>query len=143
MRQNNKEKIIVYTYGVFDLFHRGHVELLKEAKALGDKLVVGVFSDEVAKSFKRESIISLADRIHMVEHCSFVDEVLVQNDLAPDNVLEKIKPHILAKGPGAGWEEGKEAPGEKIMKKIGGKVLMLPYHDGISTSDIIKRIKEN
>ncbi|MDP2669421.1 MAG: adenylyltransferase/cytidyltransferase family protein [bacterium] len=143
MKQNKKGKTIVYTYGVFDLFHRGHVELLKEAKALGDELVVGVFSDEVAESFKRKPAISLADRVHMVQHCLFVDKVVAQNDLAPDNNLKKIKPHVLAKGPGAGWEAGGEAPGAKTMQKIGGKVLMLSYHGGISTSEIIKRIKEN
>ena len=135
-----KNKITVYTYGVFDLFHRGHIELLEEAKALGDELVVGVFSDDVAASFKRKPVIGLEDRIHMLKHCVFVDKVFVQKDLSPDKILRKIKPHILAKGPGAGWETGKEVPGEKTIKKIGGKVVRLGYHDGISTSQIIKTI---
>lgn len=143
MRQNKKGKVIVYTYGVFDLFHKGHIELLKEAKALGDELVVGLFTDAVAESFKRKPVVCLEDRVHVVQHCVFVDKVIVQKELSPDKVLKKIKPHILAKGPGAGWETGMETPGEKTIKKLGGKVSRLGYHHGISTSEIIKKIKEN
>lgn len=133
---------IVYTYGVFDLFHRGHVELLKEAKALGDELIVGVFTDEVAESFKRKPVIGFEDRLHMVAHCKFVDRVVVQKELQPDRNLEEIKPHILAKGPGAGWGKEQELPGKATMHKLGGSIILLDYHEGISTSDIINRIEK-
>ncbi len=131
---------VVYTYGVFDLFHNGHVELLKEAKSLGDKLIVGVFTDEVAASFKRKPIISEKDRLAVIKALSFVDQAILQTELSPENNLLKHKPSILAKGPGAGWEEGKEPPGQQIMNKMGGKVVQLSYHPGISTSDIINKI---
>ncbi len=136
-----KELKVVYTYGVFDLFHRGHVDLLKDAKALGDKLVVGLFTDEVAESFKRKPVITLADRLHMLKHSIFVDEVVIQDELAPDSNLKKLKPHVLAKGPGAGWGDGETAPGEETMRVLGGEVVKLTYHDGISTSKIIEKIQ--
>ena len=141
----HKKKIekVAYTYGVFDLFHSGHIELLRDAKNLGDKLIVGLFTDEVVKNFKRKPIITLHHRIPMLKHCVFVDEVVIQDELEPDKNLAKYKPHILAKGPGAGWGEGSDViPGEKTMKKIGGVVIQLNYHDGISTSQIIKKIQE-
>ncbi|MBI2022990.1 adenylyltransferase/cytidyltransferase family protein [Candidatus Giovannonibacteria bacterium] len=141
-KQHKMKKTVVYTYGVFDLFHKGHVELLKEAKALGDELIVGLFTDEVAESFKRKPVISLKDRMHLIQHCVFVDKIVVQKELEPDKIIKKLKPHILAKGPGAGWEENEEIPGEKTMKKIGGKVHKLGYHHGISTSQIIKKIQD-
>ncbi len=143
MNGHTKNKVVVYTYGVFDLFHRGHVELLKEAKALGDELVVGVFTDEVAASFKRPPVVSFADRKHMVEHCIFVDRTVVQDELSPEKNIRAIQPQILAKGPGAGWEEGKIAPGQAAVEALGGKAVLLPYHDGISTSALIKKVHES
>jgi len=137
-----KQQKTVYTYGVFDLFHRGHIELLRDAKALGDKLMVGLFTDEVVKKFKREPIIPLDHRIPMLEHCVFVDKVVIQDELQPDKNIRTHKPHILAKGPGAGWGEGStEIPGAKTMNEIGGKVVVLEYHEGISTSQIINKIR--
>ncbi len=134
----------VYTYGVFDLFHSGHAELLKKAKGLGDHLVVGLFTDEVAASFKRQPVIPYEHRKAVLHHITFVDEVVPQDELLPHKNILKIKPHILAKGPGAGWEpKMKEAPGEEAIKAVGGKVVRLPYHEGISTSQIIKKIADN
>ncbi|OHA70657.1 MAG: hypothetical protein A3D64_01420 [Candidatus Wildermuthbacteria bacterium RIFCSPHIGHO2_02_FULL_49_9] len=136
------EQVIVYTYGVFDLLHVGHVQLLQEAKVLGDKLMVGVFTDEVSKSFKRMPIIPQEQRMEMLRALRFVDDVVLQHELAPDTNLKKYKPHILAKGPGANWEEGKTPPGAEVMAELGGKVVFLSYHEGISTSQIIKRCQD-
>lgn len=133
----------IYTYGVFDLLHVGHLQLLAEAKALGDKLIVGVFTDEVVQGFKRMPIISQEQRIEMVKALRFVDEVVSQDELAPDSNLKRYKPDILAKGPGANWEPGKEPPGSATMQELGGKVIMLNYHEGVSTSEIIKKCKES
>lgn len=133
----------VYTYGVFDLFHSGHAQLLKKAKKLGDHLVVGLFTDEVAAGFKRQPVIPYEHRRAVLSHITFVDEVIPQDELLPHKNIRKIKPHILAKGPGAGWEpEMKSAPGEEAIKAVGGKVVRLPYHEGISTSQIIKKITD-
>ena len=134
---------VVYTYGVFDLFHSGHVQLLKKAKKLGDHLIVGLFTDEVATGFKRAPVITYEHRKKVLEHLTMVDQVIAQKELQPDTNILKVVPHILAKGPGAGWGEGSTSiPGEKSIKKVGGKIVRLPYHHGISTSEIIKKIKE-
>lgn len=138
-----KNKKVVYTYGVFDLFHSGHLDLLKEAKELGDILIVGLFTDEVAESFKRKPVISLSHRIKVLENIKYVDKVIIQDELHPDKNILSLRPHILAKGPGAGWEDGKDAPGKVSTEKVGGKIVMLNYHHGISTSEIIKKIKES
>ncbi|PIR74179.1 MAG: D-glycero-beta-D-manno-heptose 1-phosphate adenylyltransferase [Candidatus Magasanikbacteria bacterium CG10_big_fil_rev_8_21_14_0_10_47_10] len=138
----NSEQKIVYTYGVFDMLHSGHVELLKEARALGDKLVVGIFTDEVAEEFKRRPIISQEQRLYVVEHLSCVDEVMIQDQLTPCKNIRLVKPHILAKGPGAGWGEGEETPGAGAIAEVGGVIVKLGYHDGISTSQIIKKIQD-
>lgn len=131
----------VYTYGVFDLFHGGHVDLLQEARSLGDRLVVGLFTDKVSTGFKREPIIPFSYRKKVLEKCIFVDKVITQKELQPDKNILKLKPQILAKGPGAGWEpKNKSTPGEDAIKRVGGKVVRLSYHKGISTSDIIKKI---
>lgn len=133
---------IVYTYGVFDLFHSGHVQLLKEAKALGDRLIVGIFTDEVAEGFKRRPVVPYEDRRTVVEALAFVDEVVMQDELRPDKNILLLKPHILAKGPGAGWDEREgKAPGTDAMESLGGQVIKLPYHHGISTSQIIEKLQ--
>lgn len=135
---------IVYTYGAFDLFHSGHVQLLKEARALGDTLIVGVFTDDVVEGFKRRPMISHDDRKAVIEALAFVDKVVTQDELHPGKNILLLKPHILAKGPGAGWEEGDEkAPGAEVMESIGGMVVKLSYHHGISTSQIIQKIQSS
>lgn len=134
-------KKIVYTYGVFDLFHSGHVELLKEARALGDKLIVGIFTDEVAEGFKRRPVISFEQRKTVVASNKFVDEVVTQDTLEPDANIARIRPAILAKGPGAGWGEGEKTPGEDAIRAVSGTVVKLNYHPGVSTSEIISKIK--
>lgn len=134
---------IVYTYGVFDLFHSGHVQLLREAKALGDSLIVGIFTDDVCEGFKRRPVVPWDDRKKVVEALAFVDDVVVQDTLSPDKNILLLQPHILAKGPGAGWEEGEEkVPGTAVMASLGGTVVKLPYHHGISTSQIIERLQQ-
>lgn len=135
---------IVYTYGVFDLFHSGHVQLLKEARALGDSLIVGIFTDEISASFKRRPVIPYEDRKAVVEALAFVDRVVEQDELHPGKNILRLRPHVLAKGPGAGWGEGEEkAPGMDVMESIGGIVVKLPYHHGISTSQIIEKLQKN
>ena len=143
MENTKLKEIIVYTYGAFDLLHVGHLQLLQEAKALGDKLIVGVFTDEVVEAFKRKPIIPQNQRMEMLKALRFVDEVVSQEELAPDTNLKKYKPDVLAKGPGASWEPGKEAPGTVTMKELGGELVFLNYHEGASTSDIIARCKES
>lgn len=134
--------MVVYTYGVFDLFHVGHLKLLREARALGGYLIVGVYTDAAAAQFKRPPIIPFEQRIELVRSIFEVNEAVQQYDFSPDKNLREIKPNILAKGPGAGWDEEGIVPGQQTMEELGGKVVRLPYHDGQSTSDIIHKIKK-
>ncbi|MHB8483457.1 MAG: adenylyltransferase/cytidyltransferase family protein [Nitrospiria bacterium] len=130
----------VLTFGVFDMLHVGHIELLKEAKALGDYLVVGVYTDEVAESFKRKPIISFAERIRMISELKIVDEVVPLITMSPELLISALGIRIVAKGPGAGW-------GEDTVNLVptfkGALSCLLPYHPGTSTSDIIRRCKES
>ncbi len=128
----------IYTYGVFDLLHYGHIRQLKAAKKLGDILIVGVFTDQVAKEFKRWPIISLADRMEMLEALVFVDEVVVQDTFSPLKNIGHYLPDIVAKGEGAGWKNG-NPPEELMARPI--SLRYLERTDGISTSEIIAKIK--
>lgn len=119
----------IYTYGVYDLFHAGHVRSLKDAKAAGDYLIVGIFRDKTAESFKRKPIIDEAQRMEVVKACKYVDEVVYQEELSPEATMKAVDADKIAKGPGAGFED----------LEIDGKVL-LEYNDINSTTSIIKKI---
>jgi ethanolamine-phosphate cytidylyltransferase len=82
-----KEKIIVYVDGVFDLFHAGHIQFLKKAKSLGTYLIVGVISDEACQSYKRKPIIDLNNRIIMVENIKIVDKVVTKSPLIFSTII--------------------------------------------------------
>jgi len=124
----------VYTYGVFDLLHPGHLALLEEAKSLGDCLIVGVLSDAAAESFKRRPIMDERERMRMVGALKCVDKVVMQGEYKPGKNIERYRPAILAKGPGAGWET-------KVPKFRKVQSVLLNYHEGVSTSQIIERCK--
>lgn len=133
----------VYTYGVFDLFHAGHVQLLREAAQLGDYLIVGLFPDKTAEEFKRKPIISYDQRLQVLRSLKVVNEVISQKDVSPvSNIYKIYDDHsmrsdslVVVKGPGAGWENQYQ----EIGKRVNVLTLLLPYHEGISTSEIIKK----
>jgi len=117
--------IKVLTYGVWDLLHCGHIRSLKKAKKLGH-LTVGVFSDKVAREFKREPIIPEDQRLEMIKELRCVDEAFILEGLVPDT----RRYDIVAKGPGAGFED----------RRFPIKKVLLKYHPINSTTDIIKKI---
>lgn len=138
----DKAGMIVYTYGVFDLFHVGHLKLLREARGLGGYLIVGVYTDAIAEGFKRRPVIPFEQRLEIVRSIFEVNEAIEQREFNPDANIRSIKPQILTKGPGAGWEPDADVvPGQEVIESMGGKVVRLDYHDGVSTSAIIERIK--
>jgi len=127
---------VVYTFGVFDLTHYGHLIALKKAKKMGDKLIIGVLTDEVAESFKRKPIISEQDRFRMIEELGLGD-VIYQKELSPSQqFLDDLGITIITKAEGAGWTD-ENVPEWKNIKSV-----LLPYTDGISTSEIIKRCRQ-
>jgi len=125
----SKDPIIIMTYGVFDLLHFGHIRSLRKAKELGDKLIVGVFSDRVAEGFKRKPIMTLKERMLNIQELGLADEIVIQDELEPFNNADKFGANIIAKGSGAGFENFKDS-----------RCVLLPYTEGISTSEIIERI---
>lgn len=132
-------KTIVFTNGCFDIFHYGHLHCLKEASKLGDILIVGVNSDESIKRIKgkKRPIINETERMLLVAGLPFVDYVVKFDEDTPLRLIEKIKPDILAKG---GDYDGKEIVGKDVVEQKNGKIVILPYFNGYSTSSIITKI---
>lgn len=130
----------VYVDMVGDLFHPGHVALLKAARDFGDWLIVGVLSDETASSYKRRPIMSLAERVAVIEACRYVDEVVPD---APYRVTaEFLDEHGIAV-----VVHGDDLSPEAMDEVFGavastGRLRLVTYTAGISTSDIILRVRD-
>lgn len=134
-----KGKRIVFTNGCFDLLHLGHVRYLEKAKSLGDILVVGINSDRSVQSLKgpERPILPEEERAEILSSLECVDYVTIFNELTPLELISSLQPHILAKG--GDWT--KEATvGKEVVEKSGGEVVILPFIEGASTSNIIETI---
>ncbi|MFW2373043.1 MAG: bifunctional D-glycero-beta-D-manno-heptose-7-phosphate kinase/D-glycero-beta-D-manno-heptose 1-phosphate adenylyltransferase HldE [Gammaproteobacteria bacterium] len=131
---------IVFTNGCFDILHAGHVKYLEEAKALGDRLIVAVNSDDSVKTLKGEMrpIIPLAQRMRLLSSLKFVDWVVPFNEETPEKLICKLLPDILTKG---GDYKAENIAGYDCIKKNNGETIILSFTDNISTSNIIKTIK--
>jgi cytidyltransferase-like protein len=130
----------VFIGGVWDLFHEGHLAILERAKALGTKLIVGVLTDKAASDYKSQPIIPFEARRRIVEALKCVDKTIMQNDRNSTADLEAagIQPHYLVHG-----DDWDQCPGEAYVRKHGGKLVYLPYTQGISTTEIRQRIIDN
>jgi cytidyltransferase-like protein len=130
----------IYVDLVGDLFHPGHVELLREARALGDRQVVGVLSDEVVARYKRRPIMTLDERVAVVRACRYVDEVV---PAAPDIVtMAFVRQHDIAlvvHGDDLTREASDAVYGEVAEA---GLLRLLPRTGGISTTRLIERVLE-
>jgi rfaE bifunctional protein nucleotidyltransferase chain/domain len=132
---------VVFTNGVFDLLHRGHVEYLEEARALGDRLVVGLNTDASVRRLKGASrpIMGEGDRAAVLGALSCVDLVILFEDDTPQRLIEAVRPHVLVKG---GDYALADIVGREFVEAHGGKVATVPLREGLSTSEIVKRIRE-
>ncbi len=132
---------IVFTNGVFDIIHRGHIEYLSEAKSYGDILVVGLNSDSSVKRIKGDNrpINNEDDRAFVLLNLKPVDYVVVFTEDTPYNLIKAIQPDVLVKG--GDWEV-KDIVGSDIVLNGGGKVFSLRFVDNYSTTGIIKKINE-
>lgn len=127
--------MIVFTNGCFDILHPGHIELLKQARALGDKLIVGINSDRSVRAIKGEGR-PLQDqdaRRAVLMGLESVDDVIVFDELTPERVIKEIQPDVLVKG--GDWQPD-EIIGADIVRAKGGKVVSIPLVEGFSTSAI-------
>lgn len=126
----------VFTNGGFDILHPGHVDLLKRARALGDRLVVGLNSDDSIRKTKGSGrpIVGQEARKAVLLGLESVDEVVIFDELTPQQIIEEIAPDILVKG--GDWPES-EIVGADFVRSRGGEVHSLPLLDGYSTTAIV------
>jgi len=132
------EEKVVFTNGVFDLIHVGHIYLLEEAKKLGDKLIIGLNSDKSATKIKRKPVNNEKDRKRVLESIKYVDKVIIFSETNPSTLIKKIKPNILLKG---GDYTRETVIGHKLVEKNGGSVVIIPTIVGNSTTKTIRKIK--
>ncbi len=132
---------VVFTNGCFDLLHRGHVDYLQAAARLGDKLVVGLNSDESVTRLKGSGrpLQTAADRLAILMALAVVDVVVVFNETTPRELIAVLLPDVLVKG---GDYRIEEIVGRETVLQNGGAVNLIPTIPGASTSGIIDRIKK-
>lgn len=133
-------KTLVFTNGVFDLLHVGHVRYLAAARALGDALVVAINSDRTVRELKGEGrpVINENERAEILAALRQVDYVSIFDDVSPRSLIAKLLPDVLVKGGDYGLDE---IHGREEVEAAGGRVVSLPFVQGASTSTIIDRMK--
>ena len=134
MHKREDEKTITgYTSGVYDLFHVGHLNLLKNAKGLCDKLIVGVTSDELVSYKNKKAVIPHAERMEIVRNIKFVDAVVPQNDMDKFKMWERLKYDVMFVGDDwfdtPKWKELDER-----FKSVDVKIIYFPYTKGVSST---------
>jgi D-glycero-beta-D-manno-heptose 1-phosphate adenylyltransferase len=139
-RQKSKSLKTVFTNGCFDILHPGHLQYLQQAKKLGDRLIVGLNSDESVKNLKGPGrpINSEQDRALMLLNTEPVDYVLIFNQPTPEETIRHLKPDVHVKG---GDYKLEELPEGKLVQDYGGKVVILPFRLGYSTTSIIQKMR--
>ena len=135
-------KVIGYTQGTYDMFHIGHLNLIKNAKRRCDYLIVGVNTDELVQSYKnKKPIVPLAERAEIVRAIKYVDEVIITNTLDKKVIWDKIRFDEIYIGDdwkgNARWEQtGKE------LAELGAKLVFLPYTKDTSSTMLREKLKE-
>lgn len=132
---------IVFTNGVFDLLHPGHIRYLQEARRLGDRLIVAVNSDRSVRALDKGADRPLnpeSERAEVVAALACVDAVVIFDEDTPHEIVRAVQPDILVKG--ADWGPD-NIVGRDIVEARGGKVVRLPVAEGYSTTKLIERIK--
>ena len=134
------KKIIGYTTGVFDLFHIGHLNMLRNAKSMCDELIVGVSSDELVKYKFKTPVIPFNERIEIVRSIKYVDVAVTQNDINKFLAWEKLKFDILFVGDDWYGEKNWKRYEEKL-KEIDVKIIFFPYTKGTSSTLLNETLK--
>ncbi|MCF0132363.1 MAG: adenylyltransferase/cytidyltransferase family protein [Blautia sp.] len=133
--------VIGYTAGVYDLFHIGHLNLLKNAKGMCDKLIVGVTTDDLVEYKGKRSMIPYEDRAEIVRSIKYVDAVIPQYNMDKVTTCKKIGASVLFVGDDwYGTDKWKQY--EEELARDGIKVVYFPYTKGISSTKITKALKE-
>jgi rfaE bifunctional protein nucleotidyltransferase chain/domain len=136
-------KVVVWTNGTFDLLHAGHISSLQAARSLGDVLVVGVNSDRSVKAYKGPDrpVLGEAERSAMLAALECVDYVVVFDEDTPTESLLKLQPDVHCKGAEYAPPHGRPVPERAVVEGYGGRVEYLPLVPGVSTTDIVQRVR--
>lgn len=136
----NEGRVVVWSNGCFDLLHGGHLAGLRAARAFGDILVVGVNGDESVSRLKgaERPIVGAVQRLELVAGLDVVDAVVLFEEDTPVRSLERLQPDIHCKG--ADWQ-GKPIPERKTVEAYGGRIAFTPVVEGLSTTDLARRIE--
>jgi rfaE bifunctional protein nucleotidyltransferase chain/domain len=140
-RARAERRKIVFTNGVFDILHPGHIRYLRDARALGDLLIVGLNSDRSVKSLNKAAdrpIHPEHERAEVLEAMGAVDAVVIFDEDTPYEIISAVQPDTLVKG--ADWGEN-AIVGRDIVEAGGGRVVRIPLAEGYSTTAIINRIR--
>lgn len=130
----------IFSCGVFDLFHIGHLNFLKQSKSYGDRLIIGVNTDDFTLSYKnKKPIIPFEQRLEIVNSCKYVDVTVKAEEYLPLKYIKEYNVDIITVG--SEWENI-ELESIKWAKNNGIKVIYINYTQNISTSYIVKKIKE-
>lgn len=137
--------IIGYTSGVFDLFHIGHLNLLRNAKSLCDKLIVGVSSDELVTYKNKRAVIPFQERLEIVRSIKYVDTVVPQYDMDKFKMWQKLKFNIMFVGDDWFQTEKWQVLDEQF-DKVGVQIIYYPYTQGTSSTllnEVLEKIRSN
>ena len=140
-RLRTARKRLVFTNGVFDLLHVGHVRYLAHARELGDALVVAINSDRTVRELKGPDrpVFDENERAEILAALRYVDYVVIFDDISPRSLISKLLPDVLVKG---GDYQIDEIHGREEVEAAGGKVIPLPFVPGASTTSLLERMKK-
>jgi D-glycero-beta-D-manno-heptose 1-phosphate adenylyltransferase len=143
-RARGEGRVVVWTNGCFDLLHPGHVASLSQARALGDLLVVGLNSDASVRLNKGplRPILTQGERAALLAALECVDHVIVFDEPTPEAALARLKPDIHCKGTEYAPPHGRPVPERAVVEGFGGRIEYLPLVPGVSTTDLLVRIRE-
>ena len=139
-RERRAGRRVVFTNGVFDLLHPGHIRYLRAARAEGDLLIIGVNSDRSVRAIKGPSrpITPEAERAEILSALTSVDAVTIFDEDTPAEIIRRVQPDVLVKG--ADWGEN-AIVGRDTVESRGGRVVRMPIEEGWSTSELLKKMK--
>ena len=143
--RGNADGGTVMVIGVFDLFHRGHVEFLRRAASFGEHMVVVVNGDDMVSRYKRRPVFSEGDRLEIVKALKFVDDAIVAHDFDVKPFVERFRPAVIVHGDDWPRESylGQIRMTEQDLVKYGVRLEFIPYYAGATTSEIIRTIQGN
>jgi phosphoheptose isomerase len=141
--QRARKRAVVWTNGVFDVLHVGHLQSLRGAKAFGDVLIVGVNGDASVRALKGPTrpIYACEERVELLAALDLVDAIAVFDDATPERMLAAVKPDVHVKGADYAPPNGKPIPEAQLVQAYGGRIEFIPLVPGRSSTDTIARLK--